>query len=92
MFNSTGDLVELEDGGNQVFCSIIEIDFANETAMILENKIPTKVALMPVKDTCLVRLFKFCCYDFYNLSGILFSGPLEHQGLLIFRSQKLSWR
>ena len=86
MFNSSGDLVELEDGDNQVFCLIIEIDFANETAMILENKIPTKVALMPVKDTCLVRLFKFCCYDFYNLSGILFSGPLEHQGLLIFRS------
>ena len=92
MFNSRGDLVELEDGDNQVFCSIIEIDFANETAMILENKIPTKVALMPVKDTCLVRLFKFCCYDFYNLSGILFSGPLEHQGLLIFRSQKLPLR
>ena len=92
MFNSSGDLVELEDGDNQVFCLIIEIDFANETAMILENKIPTKVALMPVKDTCLVRLFKFCCYDFYNLSGILFSGPLEHQGLLIFRSQKLSLR
>ena len=92
MFNSSGDLVELEDGDNQVFCSIIEIDFANETAMILENKIPTKVALMPVKDTCLVRLFKFCCYDFYNLSGILFSGPLEHQGLLIFRSQKLPLR
>ena len=92
MVNSTGDLVELEDGDNQVFCSIIEIDFANETAMILENKIPTKVALMPVKDTCLVRLFKFCCYDFYNLSGILFSGPLEHQGLLIFRSQKLPLR
>ena len=86
MFNSRGDLVELEDGDNQVFCSIIEIDFANETAMILENKIPTKVALMPVKDTCLVRLFKFCCYDFYNLSGILFSGPLERQSLLIFRS------
>ena len=92
MFNSGGDLVELEDADNQVFCSIIEIDFANETAMILENKIPTKVALMPVKDTCLVRLFKFCCYDFYNLSGILFSGPLEHQGLLIFRSQKLPLR
>ena len=89
MLNSTGDLVELENGDNQVFCSIIEIDFANETAMILENKIPTKVALMPVKDTCLVRLFKFCCYDFYNLSGILSCGTLEHQSLLIFRSQKL---
>ena len=89
MFNSSGDLVELEDGDNQVFCLIIEIDFANETAMILENKIPTKVALMPVKDTCLVRLFKFCYYDFCNLSGILFRGPLEHQSLLVFRSQKL---
>ena len=42
MVNSIGDLVELEDGDNQVFCSIIEIDFANETAMILEKKFQLK--------------------------------------------------
>ena len=27
VFSSSGDLVDLEDGDNQVFCSIIEIDF-----------------------------------------------------------------
>tara|TARA_B100000787_G_C16067908_1_gene238547 strand:+ start:331 stop:582 length:252 start_codon:yes stop_codon:yes gene_type:complete len=82
-------VVDLRDSDSKAFCSIIEIDFAKETAMTLENKILIKVALMPVKDTCLVRLFKFCYYDFCNLSGILFRGPLEHQSLLVFRSQKL---
>jgi hypothetical protein len=43
--------VGLEVCDNKVGCLIIEIDFASETVMILENKILTKTALLMVGDT-----------------------------------------
>ena len=51
MFNDSVNVVDLEDSYNKVFCSIIETDFASETAMILETKISTKAASLMVGDT-----------------------------------------
>ena len=50
MFNVSVNVVDLEDGDNKAFCSIIETNFASETAMILETKISTKAASLMVGD------------------------------------------
>lgn len=51
VFNSSVHVVDLRDSDHKFFCSIIETDFVNETAMILASKISTKAASMPVRDT-----------------------------------------
>lgn len=50
VFNDSVNVVDLEDGDNKAFCSIIETNFASETAMILETKISTKAASLMVGD------------------------------------------
>ena len=50
VFNDCVNVVDLEDSDNKVFCSIIETDFASETAMILETKISIKAASLMVGD------------------------------------------
>ena len=51
VFNSSVHVVDLGDSDHKVFCSTIETDFVNDTAMILESKSSNKAALLSVRDT-----------------------------------------